>query len=298
MLDLLYPARCPICKDVIPLKDRLRLYEDGGSGIKELYRAYVCPVCLKEIDFITMPYCRKCGRKLAAGAGAGAPRPGRGAGPAQAEPARASGRPIGRPLAQPLVDEAASGLCAECQKRPRAFTQARCVMSYDELAQELIADLKYKGHKDFAPFLSILAADTLGEWVESLKVDAIVPVPVHERRLRERGYNQAALIAHGIGKLLDIPVDEAALWRRKNTKASKNLGADARLLNLQGAFAADLKRSPLLSRLESPTILIVDDIFTTGMTLNICSETLLRSGASRVYGLIIAAGRDISKDKS
>lgn len=362
-LDLIYPERCPVCKDVIPLKNRMRLYEDYGNekkpgssliqgqnqaggkayfpgfangrkkaggnifprglSVHELYPAYVCDVCLKEIDFITRPYCQKCGRKLRREGGesvTGVPMPSSIAslgstsdvantatstsspGPGSkgaSKPATSLPGPGAQGTSRPAASVAHTGaLCTECQKRARAFAQTRCVMTYDELARQLISDFKYKGQRDYAGLLSLLTCDKLGDWIKSLHVDALVPVPVHAERLKLRGYNQAELIACGIGSILDIPVVADILFRVKNTTAQKSLGALERLQNLKGAFKADLKKSFLNpgKLLHKPVLLVVDDIFTTGMTLNICSEALLGAGAGKVYGVCIAAGSDIEKN--
>lgn len=278
---------------MIPLRDRLKLYERLNGKAKmmpesywrtgffkpqnkekskenpalygkninfgQIYPAFICEVCFKEINFINQPFCKKCGRKLEDGSSEG------------------------------------DGLCTECQKRERAFTEVRCIMTYDEVAKGILYDLKYKGKREFAFLLSMLAADKLGTWIRVIHPDAIIPVPIHKKRMRERGYNQAELIARGIGQILDIPVFTDVLFRKKNTRAQKTLNANERLSNLQNAFGVDIRKSRLGRVNKKPTVLLIDDIFTTGMTLNICTEKLLEKGAAKVYGLCVASGKDITK---
>ena len=116
----------------------------------------------------------------------------------------------------------------------------------------------------------------------SLGYDAIVPVPVHPSRQRKRGYNQATVLAEVMGAELGRPVYEAALYRRKKTAPSKELNAAERLKNLMSAFYA----GPIPQDLRR--VLLVDDIFTTGATMESCTRTLLAAGVEEVYCFALA----------
>ena len=116
---------------------------------------------------------------------------------------------------------------------------------------------------------------------EGISFDALVPVPIHKKRLRKRGYNQSALIAALIGAAHGIRVDEALLTRTKNTRTQTALSEDARRKNVKGAFTA---RS-----CAGLSILLVDDVKTTGSTLSECAKALKKAGAAHVYALAACA---------
>ena len=125
----------------------------------------------------------------------------------------------------------------------------------------------------------------LGQYVESqpVAVDVLVPVPLHSRRLRERGYNQSALLAAEVGKRNGLPVVTDSLVRLRHTKAQvKTAGAEERQRNLAGAFGC---RN---AKLGGRRVLVVDDVCTTGATLNSCAIALRAAGAASVWGLALA----------
>ena len=125
----------------------------------------------------------------------------------------------------------------------------------------------------------------LGQYVESqpVAVDVLVPVPLHSRRLRERGYNQSALLAAEVGKRNGLPVVTDSLVRLRHTKAQvKTAGAEERQRNLAGAFGC--RNAKLAGR----RVLVVDDVCTTGATLNSCATALRAAGAASVWGLALA----------
>ncbi len=258
--------------------------------IKELLYSYVCPECLSDLTFIGSPYCQKCGKPLLHSHDSG-------------------------------VRNAWTG-CADCRRKERVFRQCRCLLTYDETVQEIMADIKYHAKQEYVWLMAVLTAQRLGPWIWAIRPDAFVPVPIHPDRRVTRGYNQAELLAEALSEILaeadpadskerqdgerpgrersggagilgkqKIPVRSDLLIRTKKTEAQKELTAEARLLNLQNAFEAseDLR---VWSR--APRLLLIDDIYTTGATLNACAEELLRAGASDVYGLCIAAGADIN----
>jgi len=115
--------------------------------------------------------------------------------------------------------------------------------------------------------------------------DAIVPIPLHRTRLLRRRYNQAALLAHQIGRIADRPVLDSAIVRTKSTKPLGSLNAAARRRNLAKAFEVPAKQAALLT---GKHILLVDDVFTTGSTVSICTRHLKQAGASKVDVLTLA----------
>ena len=271
--DAVFPARCPVCSDALPFGRRAAMHAalmrpEVPGGFETLYSGLVCEGCLEVLEFIRAPYCGRCGKQLAGGDGTG-PQP-------------------GVPALRMRARQRAPGLCADCSASERRFAQCRCLISYDETAREIMADIKYGSGKGSLDLFSVLAADRLGEWIRGLGLHCLVPVPVHAERLRQRGFNQAEVLARQTGALLGIPVRNDILVRNKNTVAQKSLGRNERLLNLQGAFSVR-RRLPAGS-----AVLVVDDIYTTGSTLEACTECLLAAGAGAVYGLCVCAGEDMA----
>jgi ComF family protein len=171
-------------------------------------------------------------------------------------------------------------LCAGCMAKPPAFDRARSVMRYDEASRAPILALKRADRLDlvpaFARWLERAGYDLIAE------TDVIVPVPPHRRRLWIRRYNQSALLANELGKLLNRPVSTNALQRTRPTPSQGDMpSAKARRRNVRGAFKA-------VTGLHDRTVLLIDDVLTTGATVDACSRTLKRAGAARVFVLTLA----------
>jgi ComF family protein len=142
---------------------------------------------------------------------------------------------------------------------------------------------KYEDRPDLAAALGSLAQRALREQRPGAKFDLVVPVPLHPRRLVERGYNQAALLAHHVADVVSAPIEARALVRRKNTPQQARLDREARLRNVGGAFTV---RDSLIVR--GRAVLLVDDVATSGATLAACTTPLLQAGAARVDAVVIA----------
>jgi ComF family protein len=141
--------------------------------------------------------------------------------------------------------------------------------------------LKYEGQRHLARPLSELLLDCLA--ARPLAVDLLVPVPLDRGRGRERGYNQSALLAEPIGRALGLPLLAGALRRTRATRPQVGLSARERRANVRGAFAC---ADP--SAVEGRRVLVVDDVMTTGATLEACADALTAAGAAVVYGLVVA----------
>ena len=121
------------------------------------------------------------------------------------------------------------------------------------------------------------------EFLKECQVDLIVPVPLHPKRLRWRGFNQSLLLARQVHRLYELPLDPFVLYRDRETAPQTELTEDERRKNVRGAFAIHPGKS-----LKEKCVLLVDDVYTSGATVNECSRALVRGGAKAVYVLTLA----------
>ena len=140
----------------------------------------------------------------------------------------------------------------------------------DGLLQHLMHGLKYKRKKEIGTYLGHILGNELGQtnWIK--KVDMIIPVPLHPKKQAARGYNQSSIIAHAMGKALHIPVDEKILVRKKHTESQTKKTREERVKNMAGAFELDLQLP-----MKNKHVLLVDDVLTTGATMEACGQILV-----------------------
>ena len=170
------------------------------------------------------------------------------------------------------------------------FTQNFSVWIYDAYMKRSIADYKYYGRTEYTRFYAANIVGRLGRKLMLRGVEALVPVPCSRKRKRYRGYNQAELLAKAVGAELDIRVMNLLL-RAKETKAQNGLNRSERKNNLSGALMWNSAYSK--NGINVPEIVaVVDDIFTTGSTMDECSRVLLQNGVKKVYGVCICIGDD------
>lgn len=175
----------------------------------------------------------------------------------------------GLPLAGTDIDT-----CARCLADPPKLDRIRAAVAYDELPRSIALRLKY-GRK---VALARTMARYMAPLVDDLADDAlVVPVPLHRWRLWYRGFNQSGLIAAELSRQWRIPQDSRLLRRRKRTKPLRGLNHNQRRKAVSGAFAI-----PDRSRVSGKTVILVDDVFTTGSTAEACARTLRRAGARRI----------------
>jgi ComF family protein len=186
----------------------------------------------------------------------------------------------GLPFEAPGFEGAA---CGACLARPPAFDRARAVFDY-ETGRDLILPFKHADRVDLAPAFARWAAQAGRTLLDA--ADVIVPVPLHRWRLLQRRYNQAALIAQALGRLSRKPVDATGLVRTRQTPSQGLMVSPrARRRNVLNAFAV-LPRAE--ARLRGRRVLLIDDVFTTGATVEACARVLRRAGAASVDVLTLA----------
>jgi len=178
---------------------------------------------------------------------------------------------------------AADGICARCRTAPLQIECIRSVVYFEGVLREAMHWLKYRGRTALAePLGGLLAA----YWMQHpMTADVVVPVPLHATRLRERGYNQAALLAREMARRVGLVVDELTLVRQRATAPQVELDAKQRKENVRDAFRCSD------DALTSKQVLLIDDVCTTGATLEACAVALLEGGARGVQALTLARAR-------
>ena len=177
-------------------------------------------------------------------------------------------------------------LCYDCKRKQHEFVRNFSVFEYPVICESLYR-FKYRGRAEYAEYYAKAAYRFHGERLHLLQADAIIPVPLHKSRYRKRGYNQAEEFAKGVSKLLNVPVKTDLIKRVKSTKALKNLDVAGRQNNLKKAFLI------MQNDVKLKTIILVDDIYTTGATLDEISRVCKASGVENIYTLTVAVGNGL-----
>jgi len=176
--------------------------------------------------------------------------------------------------------EAGDAVCGECQKEPPAYCITRATFRYAPPVDKLIQDLKYHGRLD----LSRLLGDYLARHLMGLAgqpPDVIVPVPLHPSRLRSRGYNQSLELARFVSAALELPIDASNVRRIRATVPQTELPREQRKRNVRGAFDAG-------AAFAGRAVAIVDDVMTSGNTVQSLAQSLLKAGAREVRVWVVA----------
>jgi ComF family protein len=213
---------------------------------------YFCPSCAAGIQLVTHPLCIMCGRPFLDASGDDHP-------------------------------------CGVCLRRVPDFVQARAWACYprEELAEhplrKVVQKFKYGRKVSLGKPLGQLMARGCQEFLNECHPDIIVPVPLHPRRLRWRGFNQSVLLARQVSRAYNVPMDPFILLRSRETPPQTQLTEEERRRNMRGAFALNPEKT-----VADKIVLLVDDVYTSGATVNECSHALKRAGAKRVYALTLA----------
>jgi ComF family protein len=206
----------------------------------------LCPACWARMSFLAPPWCDRLGIPFAHDPGPGV-------------------------------------LSMEAIADPPAYGRARAAVRYDDVARDLVHRLKYGDRLDLATAMGRWMARAGHEFLDD--ADALVPVPLHWRRLWGRRFNQAAALARAAAAEKGIPVLIAALERRRATAQQVGLSRSARAVNVQGAFAVTPEGR---TAIRDKRLVLVDDVLTSGATIDACARALLRGGARNVDVLVFA----------
>ena len=181
------------------------------------------------------------------------------------------------------IDLGRETVCAACHARPPVWHRARAALAYDDASRRPILALKRAGQRNglmvMANWMALAGHDLLTD------ADIIVPVPLHYRRLAQRGFNQAGWLASALSKRSGVPVRHAALARRRATPSQGGLSARARKKNVSGAFSV---RASHRAGLAGRKVLLVDDVLTTGATVEAAARALARADVRQTDVLVLA----------
>lgn len=177
-------------------------------------------------------------------------------------------------------------LCYDCSKQEHFFDRGFSVFEYQQIKESLYR-FKYAGRAEYALYYANAANKILGETLKRLNADALIPVPLHWKRLHKRGYNQAHEFASALSQYLHVPVYPGYLKRKVKTAPLKKLTRTQRQNNLKRAFI--ITRNDV----KLKTIIIIDDIYTTGATIDAISKVCREAGIQNIYFLTIAIGNGL-----
>ena len=175
-------------------------------------------------------------------------------------------------------------LCDNCKNTAHAFSQSKAIFRYTGDMKNAMYRFKYANKRCYGAVFARHAVKNYGSWIKLKNLDAIVPVPMYDKKKRKRGYNQAEVFARELSKVTGVPVESEIVRREIDTIAMKQLNRLKRKKNLLNAFI--LAKNVVQFR----KVLIVDDIYTTGTTMDEVARTLKNGGVEEVYGLCVCIG--------
>ena len=264
ILDTVFPPRCLVCNCLFKALDT-KTGADHPTNTKTnivdifpesepLRASYCCPGCMGTFTAISAPLCKCCGIMF-----------------------------------KSRQDE--SHFCGDCITQPKNFRTARAAVASNEQMMTAIHRFKYAAKIQLAELLGGLMLNAYRRFWEQEKFDLVLPVPLHTKKLRKRGFNQSYLLIRSwksisnpsAVKLSAIPVNTDVLIKSIATTPQTGLGRQQRLINIKGAFRVQAPQ-----KIEAKKVLLVDDVYTTGATVNECARVLLKAGAAFVDVLTVA----------
>jgi ComF family protein len=178
---------------------------------------------------------------------------------------------------------AKSHLCGNCLENKTYFSCARAVVSYETIILHAIHQFKYGNNISVGALLASFMANFSFPDVDFTGYSLIIPVPLHIKRLRQRGFNQSLVLARALAKKKQISVNFSLLKRHKFTETQTGLNKAERNKNIKGAFEVSDKK-----KIAGKNVILVDDVYTTGATINECAKILTKAGAQKVTVLTLA----------
>ncbi len=193
------------------------------------------------------------------------------------------GEPVCKKCGKPIA-RAQEEYCADCRRKTHPFRQGKAVFAYRKEMKVSMYRFKYANRREYADFYAKEAGRQYEKWISRHEIEAIVPIPMYRGKKRLRGYNQAEVFAKKLGKELRLPVEGRLIERIRNTTPQKELNDRQRKDNLKGAFQL---RTNIV---KYKKLLLVDDIYTTGSTMDAVAGALIDGGAEQIYFLCICVG--------
>ncbi len=262
--DAVFPPKCLVCHrlfrpakrrpEINPAEATVTETSDSSVESHRLLATLCCWDCVNALVAISEPFCTCCGMMF-------------------------------------KPPHEGNHLCGDCIMQPKKFRMARAALVYDRQLMAIIHRFKYAGKNQLArPLGGLMLSAYLRYW-HAEAVDLILPVPLHSQKLRRRGFNQSYLLMNSWKaissaiprRLFNRPVKTDVLIRSKATVPQTDLGRRQRLKNIKGAFSVRLPEE-----INGKKVLLVDDVYTTGATVNECARSLLKAGASLVDALTLA----------
>ena len=177
--------------------------------------------------------------------------------------------------------------CMDCTKHVHYYEQGIAACVYSEQVKKSIYKFKYHNRRGYSEFYGKAIAAKYQKQIQAWKADVLIPVPIHYKRYVKRGYNQSKLLAKQLSKQLNIPMDSSILQRSINTKPQKELNVKDRLKNLESAFKITE------NVVKYKQVIIVDDIYTTGSTIDACAKILMDAGVKKIFYISLSIGAGI-----
>lgn len=243
---------------------RCPVCDDIVPGIGSL----ICPKCRNRLVYVSGECCQKCGKAL------------------REEVDGQHGTMLEIYGETGRTYEESAGLCSDCRKKHHLFVEGAALYEYDCI-RESVYRYKYGGRREYADFYGEEIARFLGNRIRAWRAQALVPVPLHPQKLKSRGYNQAHLLALRAGELLGVPVRDDLVARVKNTEPQKNLDPVKRQNNLKRAFKL------CENDVKLKTIIIIDDIYTTGSTVDAVCRVFQETSVREIYFIALAIGKGV-----
>lgn len=208
----------------------------------------ICRRCEKDVSYLKEPVCKVCGR---------------------------------------MISFETKETCSDCERKNHPYEQGKAVFVYKGEIKKSLYRFKYANRKEYALFYAQQIVKQYGSWIRQQNPQALIPIPLHKKRYRKRGYNQAYEVAKIVGDLLNIKVDNEIMQRKKDTIAQKQLSMQERKKNLNKAFFISE------NNVKYNCIILIDDIYTTGSTIDEATLVLKAAGVKKIYFICISIGKGL-----